>query len=173
MENASTSGTPGGRSVPIKQFWRAAPFALLLLSGLLVQPCGAGAQGLSADQQLTMLLNSNRESNESADAGAGARGRWVSVVQFRFTGNTLFASKALAAVLADDLNRPLDFSELHALADKVANFYRVHGARALVVVPAQDISSRKITFVVVEALPGKLPMEARLSPKTPSSTRIA
>lgn len=176
MKNAAILGTQGGRSGPIKHLWRAASSALLLLLGLLALPSGASAEGLSVDEQLTMVLNSNRESNESnvsPDAAAGVRGRWVSVAQFRFTGNTLFASKALAAVLADDLNRPLDFLELHALADKVAGFYRAHGARALVVVPAQDISSRKITFVVVEAVPGKLPMEARFNPKTPSATRIA
>jgi hemolysin activation/secretion protein len=90
----------------------------------------------------------------------GARSQWVTVVQFRFTGNTLFTSKVLAAVLADELNRPMSFGSLQALSEKVEGFYRAHGRLAIVVLPAQDISSNKITFVVVEAKPGKLHMEA-------------
>ena len=91
-----------------------------------------------------------------------ARSQSVTIVQFRFAGNTLFTSKALAAVLADDLNRPLSFGNLHALSDKLERFYRAHGRLAIVVLPAQDISANKLTFVVVEAKPGKLHMEARL-----------
>ena len=90
-----------------------------------------------------------------------ARSQSVTIVQFRFAGNTLFTSKALAAVLADDLNRPLSFGNLQALSDKLERFYRAHGRLAIVVLPAQDISANKVTFVVVEAKPGKLHMEAR------------
>ena len=93
---------------------------------------------------------------------AESRSQSVTIVQFRFAGNTLFTSKTLAAVLAEDLNRPLSFGNLHALSDKVERFYRAHGRLAIVVLPAQDISANKLTFVVVEAKPGKLHMEARL-----------
>ena len=92
---------------------------------------------------------------------AESRSQSVTIVQFRFAGNTLFTSKTLAAVLAEDLNRPLSFGNLHALSDKVERFYRAHGRLAIVVLPAQDISANKLTFVVVEAKPGKLHMEAR------------
>jgi hemolysin activation/secretion protein len=96
------------------------------------------------------------------DPAVGARSQWVTIAQFRFTGNTLFTSKALAEVLADDLNRPLNFGNLQALSEKVEGFYRAHGRLAIVVLPAQDMSANKLTFVVVEAKPGKLHMEARL-----------
>lgn len=98
----------------------------------------------------------------TTDPAAEARSQSVTIVQFRFAGNTLFTSKALAAVLADDLNRPLSFGNLQALSDKLERFYRAHGRLAIVVLPAQDISANKVTFVVVEAKPGKLHMEARL-----------
>jgi hemolysin activation/secretion protein len=98
----------------------------------------------------------------SVDPAVGARSQWVTIAQFRFTGNTLFTSKALAEVLADDLNRPLNFGNLQALSEKVEGFYRAHGRLAIVVLPAQDMSANKLTFVVVEAKPGKLHMEARL-----------
>lgn len=177
MKNEAVPSVQRGLERPSNRFGRAASYMVLLLAGLATAVGaqgldGAPVQSLASEAPLNLGLGANAAFLDPSDIGPGPRGRWVNIAQFRFTGNTLFASKALAAVLAGDLNRPLDFEELHALADKVAGFYRAHGALALVVVPAQDISSRKVTFVVVEARPGKLPMEARLDIKAPV-TRIA
>lgn len=152
---------------------RTASLLLLLLVALAPLAPAACAQGLEAvaiqhligEDPQNLGLKASPVPLDSAALAAGSRGQWITIAQFRFTGNTLFASRALAAVLAGDLNRPLAFPDLHALADKVSDFYRAHGARAMVVVPAQDISSRKVTFVVVEALPGKPAMEARYDTK--------
>jgi len=103
-----------------------------------------------------------------APATPGPRSWWFSVTQFRFTGSKLFASAVLAAVLEADLNRPMSFQELQSLAEKISRFYRAHGARALVVLPAQDISAHKLIFVIIEAIPGSLPQEARLQLQAPA-----
>jgi len=63
-------------------------------------------------------------------------------------------------VLAGDVNRPMDYPELQALSEKLVDYYRARGRLAIVVLPAQDISANKVTFVVVEAIPGKLAAEA-------------
>ena len=180
MKNKTFQGVKRGLGWPRSGCGRVASSVLLLLVGLTPLSFPACAQGLDvvakqrlpgADRQ-NVGLGPNSVPTDSAETAAGSRGQWITVSQFRFTGNTLFSSRVLAAVLAGDLNRPLALRDLQALADKVSNFYRAHGARALVVIPAQDISSRKVTFVVVEALHVKPAMEARNDINAPL-TRIA
>jgi hemolysin activation/secretion protein len=54
----------------------------------------------------------------------------------------------------------MDYPELQALSEKLVDYYRARGRLAIVVLPAQDISASKVTFVVVEAIPGKFAIEA-------------
>jgi outer membrane protein assembly factor BamA len=54
----------------------------------------------------------------------------VTVRQFRFAGNTLLSSDQLAPVLANYLNRPLDYTQLQAAAAAVADVYRAAGSVA-------------------------------------------
>ncbi|MEI7515865.1 MAG: POTRA domain-containing protein [Betaproteobacteria bacterium] len=141
---------------------------LMALAGLAPVAPGAWAQGLSpvalkgtqGDQAWSATRSAPAVVDVPAEQAPATRSSSVTITRFRFTGNTLFSSKMLAAVLASDVNRPMAYAELQALTEKLVDYYRAHGSLAIVVLPAQDISANKVTFVVVEAIPGKLPVEA-------------
>jgi hemolysin activation/secretion protein len=80
----------------------------------------------------------------------------ITVTQFRFAGNTLISSDKLAPVVAEFLNRPLDFSQLQAAAMAVANAYREAGWIVRAYLPQQDIQGGIVTIQIVEAVFGKL-----------------
>ena len=92
-----------------------------------------------------------------------AAGVVVTVKQFRFVGNTLMTSEQLAPVVADYLNRPLDFAQLNAAAAAVADVYRAAGWVVRAYLPQQDIKDDVVTLNIVEAVFGKLKLEGTLS----------
>ena len=84
-----------------------------------------------------------------AQAGPG-----VTVSQFRFAGNTLLSAEQLAPVVANYLNRPLDFAQLQAAPAAVAELYRATGWVVRAYLPQQDIVGGVVTIQIVEAVYG-------------------
>ena len=152
----------------LRRATRAAVGVLWALVGVALVAPAAWAQDLSpvalksmqSDQAFGATHCAAAVVSPTVEQAPATRSQTVTVSQFRFTGNTLFSSKALAAVLASDVNRPMNYSELQALSEKLVAYYHARGRLAIVVLPAQDISANKVTFVVVEAIPGKLAAEA-------------
>lgn len=86
-------------------------------------------------------------------------GASVTVKSFRFSGNTLLGSEALAALLQPYLNRPLSFAELQKAVAEVEAAYRVAGWIVRVYLPAQDVVDGVITIQIVEAVFGGVVIE--------------
>ncbi len=72
-------------------------------------------------------------------------GLQVAVEQFAFSGNHLFSSAALQAVLAPYAQRRLSFSQLQEAAQALAAFYRQSGWVVRTYLPAQEISAGVVT----------------------------
>ncbi len=84
-------------------------------------------------------------------------GATVALQAVRFTGNTLFSSAHLNAVLGDVTGKPYDLAALQALAHKVSEYYRAAGypfARALV--PEQKFADGVLQIAVVEGRYGQV-----------------
>ena len=94
------------------------------------------------------------------------RGDALEVRGFRFEGNKLFSSETLESVLAGYLQKPLVLAEIQALSKAIAAHYRAHGYLANAVLPAQDVSDGVVTFVVLEALVGKISVAAQRGART-------
>lgn len=94
------------------------------------------------------------------------RGNALAVKGFKFRGNTLLGSEELALVLEPYRQRPLDFGEIEALAAVLAASYRAQGYLASVVLPAQDVSDGFVTYLVLEALVGKVTAAAQPGART-------
>ena len=97
-----------------------------------------------------------------AQAGPG-----VTVSQFRFAGNTLLSAEQLAPVVANYLNRPLDFSQLQAAPAAVAELYRATGWVVRAYLPQQDIVGGVVTIQIVEAVYGGVTLEG------PAAVRVS
>ncbi len=93
-------------------------------------------------------------------------GASVTVREFRFAGNTLLTAAQLLPVVAEFLNRPLDFTQLQTAAAAIANAYRDAGWIVRAYLPQQDIKDGLVTIQVVEAVFGKLSIEGE-------ATRVA
>lgn len=87
----------------------------------------------------------------------------VTVSAFRFEGNRLLGSDALASRLATFLDRPLDFAALQTAADAVAQAYRDAGWIVRADLPPQDIRGGVVTIRVVEAVLGSVRLEGAAS----------
>lgn len=83
----------------------------------------------------------------------------VTIKQFRFAGNTLLSDEQLTPVVAEYLNRSLDFAQLQAAAAAVANAYREAGWIVRAYLPRQEIADGIITIQIVEAVFGRLHLE--------------
>ena len=83
-------------------------------------------------------------------------GQTLTVVQFKFAGNTRLSAAQLDAAVAPFLGREIDFSQLEAAATAVANAYRDAGWVVRSYLPAQDIVGGVVTIQLVEAIFGKL-----------------
>lgn len=75
----------------------------------------------------------------------------VKVNGFRFTGNSVFSERELAAVVSGDIGKELDVNGLEQAAAEITRFYRAHGyfvARAYL--PEQQIQNGIIEIAVLE-----------------------
>jgi len=84
----------------------------------------------------------------------------VTVTAFAFSGNVKLSAEQLAAPVAPFLNTPLSFSQLQKVAEAVTTAYREAGWVVRTYLPQQDISSGVVTLQVVEAVFGKVSIEA-------------
>lgn len=85
-------------------------------------------------------------------ATAADDGTPFSVTRLQIDGNTVFATATLHALIADGEGRTQTLAQLSALAQRITDYYHVHGyplARALV--PAQALSDGVVRIRVVEA----------------------
>ena len=79
------------------------------------------------------------------------------VETLQITGNTLFTTAALHAMIADAEHKDLTLSQLTELAARITDFYHRHGyplARAII--PAQTLSAGSVTIQIIEARYGKV-----------------
>ena len=90
-------------------------------------------------------------------------GATVEVKLFQFAGNTLLSDSQLQPVVAEFLNRPLDFATLQNVAVQVAAAYRRAGWVVRVYLPQQDIVGGTVTLQVVEAILGAVRLEGALT----------
>lgn len=81
---------------------------------------------------------------------------------FEISGNTVFDTPTLHALVADAEGKSLTLAELGELAGRITDYYRSHGyplARAII--PAQTIQSGIVRIEVVEARYGEIRLENR------------
>ena len=84
------------------------------------------------------------------------------VDHIRITGNTLFTTERLHALVAAGEGRELNLAEADALAQRITRFYQKHGYpldRAYI--PAQKIQNATLTIAVLEARYGKVTLNNR------------
>ena len=84
------------------------------------------------------------------------------VQSIAISGNTVFDTPTLHALVADFEGKSLTLSQVGELADRITDYYRTHGyplARAII--PAQTIQSGSVRIEVIEARYGRISLENR------------
>ena len=84
----------------------------------------------------------------------------IVVKTIRISGNTLFDTATLHALVADAEGKSLTLSQLNELAARITDYYRSHGyplARAII--PAQVIRDGVVNIEIVEARYGKISLD--------------
>lgn len=88
----------------------------------------------------------------------------VRVQAIRFSGNTLFETATLAALLVDLIGQELDLAGLDVAAARVTAFYRQQGYFvAQAILPAQQITDGSVEIAVLEGRLGTLTVDNRSS----------
>ena len=156
-----TSACPGG---PL-----AMPFKTLLLIILLAAGTAAAPALAQEPPDAGRTLQELREPPQPQPAGRAPAievpppvatapgGALVELRQVVFSGNTRLAADQLAALVADQIGKPLDLAGLRALAARVTASYQAHGypfARAYL--PPQPVSDGVVQIAVVEGRYGRI-----------------
>lgn len=84
------------------------------------------------------------------------------VKAIRISGNTLFDTPTLHALVADAEGKTLTLAQLDELAGRITDYYRAHGyplARAII--PAQVIRAGVVEIEIIEARYGKVSLDNR------------
>jgi hemolysin activation/secretion protein len=82
--------------------------------------------------------------------------------QVEFSGNTVFSTPVLAALVADQIGQPVTFAELEAMAARVGAHYRNAGyVLAQVVLPPQTVGAGRVVFSVIEGRLGQVRLETQ------------
>jgi hemolysin activation/secretion protein len=84
------------------------------------------------------------------------------------SGNTLFDTPTLHALVADAEGQTLTLPQLHALIDRLSDYYHAHGyplGRAII--PAQTIQSGRVRIDIIEARYGMIGLENSSRVTTP------
>ena len=148
----------------------AASLTLVTVTSVQAAPdAGALQQQLEREQIRPLPRQGVPEVLVPTEPPSPRRGDALAFSSFRFSGNTLVASVELEAVLEPYRQRALDFSEIEALTAVVAARYRARGYLASVTLPAQDVSDGTLSFVVLEAVLGKVLVEAERPLRTAES----
>ena len=141
-----------------------APLAPLAVHAQAPVPPGAGAI-LQQVQPVAPPTPSPSGTGLTIERGDGARlppSAPFLVNTLQITGNTLFATAALHALVADAQGKSLTLSQLDELAVRITDYYRSQGyplARAII--PAQTIQSGIVRMEVIEARYGKISLDNR------------
>ncbi len=145
-----------------------------LLAALLSLPFAAQAAGPAAPNAGTILQELKPAAPPApSSSGTGLRietqggaklppGAPFEVKTIRITGNTLFDTATLHALVAEGEGKSLDLSRLNDLAARITDFYQSHGyplARAII--PAQTIRDGVLNIEVIEARYGKINLDNR------------
>jgi hemolysin activation/secretion protein len=91
------------------------------------------------------------------------------VTSFDITGNTVYDTVTLQALVAPYLGKDLTLAELYKVAEVITRYYQDHGygiARATL--PEQTLDSGRVTLQVVEGRVGKLSVEGNTRTRTGS-----
>jgi len=124
---------------------------------------GALQQQIERDRRPSLPGRLSPEKPAEPAAMQPRAGVLITVKEFRFAGNTLLTAGRLAPVVADYLNRPLDFSQLQEATTAIANTYRDAGWVVRAYLPQQDIVDGVVTIQIVEAVFGKLQTEGEVT----------
>lgn len=84
------------------------------------------------------------------------------VQSIQITGNTLFDTPTLQALVADAQGKSVTLAQLGELAERITAYYQSHGyplARAII--PAQTIQSGMVRMEIIEARYGKISLDNR------------
>jgi len=133
--------------------------ALLCASALpaaAAPDAGALQQQIEREQSRALPAQGQPEVIAPGAPASPKRGNVLEVRGFKFRGNKLLSSETLAAVLEPYRQKPLDFADIDALTQVLAASYRAQGYLASAVLPAQDVSDGLITYLVLEAVVGKV-----------------
>jgi hemolysin activation/secretion protein len=145
------------------------PTASLLLTGMLLALPGLAAAAPTAPdagsllQQAEPLKAPAPAKSETGlehhqeQAGAAESSVAFEVRKIQISGNTLFDTATLHALVADAEGKTLDLAQLQALAKRITDYYHAHGySLSRAILPAQTIQSGMVRIEVLEAQFGKL-----------------
>ncbi len=143
------------------------PLSLALLvafSSLAVQAAGpvvpSAGMILQEVQPTTPRLPSSNETGLTIERANGARlppGAPFMVKLLQITGNTLFATDTLHALIADGQGKNLTLLQINELANRITDYYHDHDyplARAII--PVQTIRDGVVNIQVIEARYNKI-----------------
>lgn len=148
----------------------------LLAAVLLLSPLAAHAQGagpvvpgagsiLQQVQPVTPPAPSPSGTGLKIEREGGAKlppGAPFEVKTLRISGNTLFDTPTLHALVADGEGRTITLAQLDELAGRITGYYHSHGyplARAII--PAQTIESGIVRMEIIEARYGRIGLANR------------
>jgi hemolysin activation/secretion protein len=179
---ASQAGINKGPRSPRKQFSPALRrdalwFGMLMLSGpaLYAQSVpNAGSvlrETAPAPRPLTTLAAPALAAPVSAPAApAAADAVTFTLRQITFSGNTMFDTVTLQALVDDKVGQPVTFADLEELAGRVTAHYRDAGfVLAQAVLPAQDVAGGNVAISVVEGRLGQVRIESQGELAVPES----
>lgn len=85
-----------------------------------------------------------------------------------FSGNSVFSSESLEALVADNISKTVNFADLEALAQRITEHYRKAGyAFSQTILPQQDVSAGNVEISIIEGRLGKLRVD--VAPEAPIS----
>lgn len=143
--------------------------ALLVLAPLTVHAAGPVAPGagtlLQEVQPVLPATPSSRGTGLTIERQGGVKlppSAPFEVKSIRISGNTLFDTPTLHALVADAEGKSLTLSQLDQLATRITDYYHAHGyplTRAII--PAQVIREGVVEIEIIEARYGKISLANR------------
>lgn len=137
-----------------------------LLAGLLLAPAVAFAQSQPTAGQLLQQTappppppsaTAKETTVEEPTKQAAASNEPITVRNVQITGNSVFSSSTLSALIAGDIQPSMTLTGLDNLAARITRYYRNHGylvARAYL--PPQDVSEGVVTIAILEGHLGEI-----------------
>ncbi len=149
-------------------------FLLLPLTLLAQAQPGAGDLLRELEREQPAAVPDRPRSTDAdaapSDTGDGPR---VLVQRFSFQGNTLLTDAQLDAVVLPWIDSKLTLGALQHVADTVARRYRDAGYLVRAYLPQQDIEDGVITIAIIEAVLGKVTIDAGGESRLRMDRRVA